>query len=151
MPRRVAERAVERLAERDRRVLGRVMRAGLRVAAALEHEVEAAVERELLEEVVVEPGAGRDAHAALRRRAGAARGARSRRSRARGARCAPPARLAGERGEEQVVVLAVAHGDANRVVVDPRDAAAREQPRRRARAESSTGTKRKFVCDGSGA
>ena len=60
-----AERAVERLAERDRRVLGGVMRPRLGVAAPLEHEVEPGVERELLEEVVVEAGAGRDAHAAL--------------------------------------------------------------------------------------
>ncbi len=53
-PAAVAERAVERLAERERRVLGRVVRAGLEVADALEHEVEAGVEGELLEEVVVE-------------------------------------------------------------------------------------------------
>ena len=40
------------------------MVAGLEIAGALEHEVEPGVERELLEEVVVEPGAGRNAHAA---------------------------------------------------------------------------------------
>ena len=59
----VAERLVERLPERERRVLGRVVVAGLEIAGTLEHQVEAGVERELLEEVVVEPGAGLDAHA----------------------------------------------------------------------------------------
>ena len=54
----VAERAVERLSERERRVLGRVVRAGLEVADAVEREVEAGMESELLEQVVVEPGAG---------------------------------------------------------------------------------------------
>ena len=85
-PAPVAERAVERLAERERRVLGGVVVAGLEVARALEHEVEPAVEGELLEEVVVEPGAGRDAHApgAVERRAG--RRSASPRSRARAAR-----------------------------------------------------------------
>ena len=63
-PAAVAERRVERLAERERGVLGGVVVARLEIAAALEHEVEAGVERELLEEVVVEAGAGRDAHAA---------------------------------------------------------------------------------------
>ena len=38
------------------------MRPGLPVAGAVDDEVEAAVERELLEQVVVEPGAGLDAH-----------------------------------------------------------------------------------------
>ena len=60
----VAERRVERLAERERGVLGGVVRRRSRDRRALEHEVEAGVEGELLEQVVVEPGAGRDAHAA---------------------------------------------------------------------------------------
>jgi hypothetical protein len=60
----IAERLVERFAEGDRRVLRRVMVAGLPVAAAVDDEVEAAVEGELLEQVVVETRARRDAHAA---------------------------------------------------------------------------------------
>ena len=75
-PAAVAERRVERLAERERRVLGRVVLAGLEVADALEHEVEPGVEGELLEQVVVEAGAGRDAHAARRRRGRAGRAIR---------------------------------------------------------------------------
>ena len=63
-PAPVAERGVERRAERERRVLGGVVVAGLEVAGAFEDEVEAGVERELLEKVVVEAGAGGDAHAA---------------------------------------------------------------------------------------
>ena len=63
-PLAIAECAVERLAECDRRVLGGVVVAGLEIAAPLEHEVEAGVERELFEEVVVQAGAGGDTHAA---------------------------------------------------------------------------------------
>ena len=63
-PAPVAERAVERLAERDGGVLGGVVLAGLEVAGRLEDEVEAGVEGELLQEVVVEAGARRDADAA---------------------------------------------------------------------------------------
>ena len=59
----VAECEVEGLAERNRRVLGGVMVAGLPVAAAVDEQVEAAMERELLEQVVVETGAGGDAYA----------------------------------------------------------------------------------------
>ena len=59
-PAAVAERVVERLAERERRVLDRVVVAGLEVAGALDDEVEAGVEGELLEEVVVDAGAGLD-------------------------------------------------------------------------------------------
>ena len=57
-PAPVAERAVERLAERERGVLDRVVVAGLEVAGALDDEVEPGVEGELLEEVVVDAGAG---------------------------------------------------------------------------------------------
>ena len=60
----VAERGIDRLAQRERRVLGGVVLTRLQVADALEHEVEAAVEGELLQQVVVEPGAGGNAHAA---------------------------------------------------------------------------------------
>ena len=55
---------VERLAERERGVLDRVVVAGLEIARALDDEVEPGVEGELLEEVVVDPGAGLDPHAA---------------------------------------------------------------------------------------
>ena len=57
----VAERLVERRAERKCGVLGRVMITSLEVAGTLEDQVEARMERELLEKVVVEPGAGSDA------------------------------------------------------------------------------------------
>ena len=63
-PAPVAERAVEGLAERDRGVLDGVVLAGLEVAGRLEDEVEARVEGELLEEVVVEARARRHADAA---------------------------------------------------------------------------------------
>ena len=56
----VAQGVVERLAERERRVLGRVVGTGLEVADTFEDEIEAAVERKLLEEVVVDSGSGRD-------------------------------------------------------------------------------------------
>ena len=82
--------------------------AGLAVAAAVDDEVEAAVERELLEEVVVEPRAGGDAHAAgaVEPEPDADRRLR-RRAHVRTLRdCG--ARLAGERREQEVVVLAVA-------------------------------------------
>ena len=60
----IAERGVERVAEGQGSVLGRVVLARLQVARALDDEVESAVERQLLEEVVVDPRAGRDANAA---------------------------------------------------------------------------------------
>ena len=127
-PAAVAERPVERLAERDRRVLGRVMRAGLEVARAFD-----------------ESGRGRRGTRAAR---GSGRRAPRRWRRARGSAPSSPsrtrswvsavartwrtrrpcgARLAGERREQQVVVLAVAHGDAHAVLVDAHDAAAGEQ------------------------
>ena len=49
--------------ERQRRVLGRVVVAGLEVSDAFEHEVEAGVERELLDQVVVQAGSGSHSHA----------------------------------------------------------------------------------------
>ena len=130
----VAERAVERLAERERRVLGGVVLARLEVAGRLEHEVEAGVEGELLEEVVVEPGAGRDAHAAraveseanadarLGGRADVADAASGRARDGRG-----PVERAGERLEQQVVVLAVADRDADPVREDAHDEARAEE------------------------
>ena len=62
-PAPVAERRVERLAERERRVLGGVVVARLEIAAPSSTRSKPGMERELLEEVVVEAGAGRDAHA----------------------------------------------------------------------------------------
>src|SRR5439155_27365327 len=53
----VAKRAVERLAEGERRVLDRVMVARLEIARAFDDQVEARVKGELLEEVVVDAGA----------------------------------------------------------------------------------------------
>ena len=122
----VAERAVERLAERDRGVLGGVVVAGLEVAASpSSDEVEAAVERELLEEVVVDARRRSRRARGPRRRARAARESPSPRSRARARTRRCGARLlARERGEEQVVVLAVAHGDADRRPPNTRDDAA---------------------------
>src|SRR5207237_642326 len=58
----IAKRSVERLAERDRGVLRGVMRSGLEIAGALDVEVEPAVERELLEEMVGDRSPGLDAH-----------------------------------------------------------------------------------------
>ena len=85
-PAPVAERPVERLAERERRVLDGVVVAGLEVARALDDEVEPGVEGELLEEVVVDAGAGLRRGRGSRRRARAARRCASRRSRAGGGR-----------------------------------------------------------------
>ena len=51
----VAEGVIEGLAERNSGILDGVMLAGLQVAGRLEDEVEARVERELLQEVVVDP------------------------------------------------------------------------------------------------
>ena len=59
-PAPVAERLVERLAERERGVLDGVVVAGLEVAGRLDDEVEPGVEGELLEEVVVDAGARLD-------------------------------------------------------------------------------------------
>ena len=63
-PAAVAERCVERRTERERGVLGGVMSTGLEIAAPFEHQIEAGVEGKLLQQVVVEAGAGRDAHTA---------------------------------------------------------------------------------------
>jgi hypothetical protein len=89
------------------------MVSGLPVAAAVDEQVEAAVERELLEQVVVETGAGGDAYAS-----GAVEAEPHAQGRLRRRTNVPDAaslRLlaAGERGEQQVVVLTVAHGDAD--------------------------------------
>ena len=104
------------------------MVAGLGVAAPFEDEIEAGVERELLEEVVVESRARRDADAAraVEREPDAQRGLRRRAHVA----AAPllRRRISRERGEQEVVVLAVAHGDADRVREDADDAAGGEQP-----------------------
>ena len=82
------ERGVERRTERERGILGGVVVAGLAVTGAFEHQVEAGVEGELLEKVIVEAGAGGDADAALTVECEARREARLRR-RADGARAAP--------------------------------------------------------------
>ena len=63
-PGAVAERLVERLAERDADVLDRVVGAGLEVAGRLDLEAEPAVAGEQLEHVVEEADAGRDARLA---------------------------------------------------------------------------------------
>ena len=142
----VAERLVERLAERERRVLRRVVVAGLEVAAALEHEVEARVERELLEEVVVEAGARatrtRDAPSSAsltaRRVSAVARTVRARRAPA-GATGDGSIEHPRERLDEQFVVLGVEHRDADRLGVRADDDAVTEQRLDRS-VPSSTGT-----------
>ena len=133
-PAPVAERAVERLAERERGVLGRVVGARLEVAHAFEHEVEPAVEGELLEQVVVQARAGGDAHTPgaverepdadprLGRRAQVADAAAAGGGDRRG-----PVERTGERLEQQVVVLAVADGDADAVGEDADDDAGAKQ------------------------
>ena len=146
-PAPVAERGVERRAERERRVLGGVVVARLEVAGAFEDEVEPGMERELLEKVVVEAGAGGDAHAARAverdahrdprlggraQRAGAPTAARSDR---RG-----PIEHPRERLDEQVVVRCVEHRDADRLRVGAHDQALPQQRLVRAPAPSSTGT-----------
>ena len=116
----VAERSVEGVAERERSVLRGVMVARLEVAGAFEDQVEAGVEGELLEEVVVQPGAGRNAHArrAVEREAyadprlrGRAQAAHAAASCSRDGR--RPVQDARERLDEHVVVLAVEDGDAD--------------------------------------
>ena len=54
----VAECSVERLADHDRRVLGRVMRTGLEIPGDRDVEIQRAVPREKVEHVVQEPHAG---------------------------------------------------------------------------------------------
>ena len=60
----VAERLVERRSERERRVLRGVVVARLVITGALEDQVEAGMEGELLEEVVVQARTGGDPHTA---------------------------------------------------------------------------------------
>ena len=91
MPRRSPSASSSACAERERRVLGGVVVAGLEVADALEHQVEAGMEGELLEEVVVEARAGGDPHAARAVERETRRRNASRRSRARARDAAPAA------------------------------------------------------------
>ena len=85
------------------------------------------MERELLEQMVVEACARGDAHAtrAVEAEPHAERGLRSRTNMP----CASSLRRARalERGEQQIVVLGVAHRDANAAAGDAHDAAAGEQ------------------------
>ena len=111
------------------------MLAGLEIADSLEHEVEPGVEGELLEQVVVEAGAGRDPDTpgAVERRA--ARESASPPSRAGAGRGAAracgdgrrPVERAGERIEQEVVVLTVAHVEAKAVRVHADDDPGAEQ------------------------
>ena len=64
MPGAVAERLVDRLAEHDADVLGRVVGAGLQVALGLDLQAQAPVAGEQVEHVVEEADAGRDARLA---------------------------------------------------------------------------------------
>ena len=157
MPAAVAESAVERLAERERGVLDRVVVAGLEVARALDDEVEAGVEGELLEEVVVDAGAGVDAHAARAVERRAAPRSASRRSRAGGGRAAR--RLARPaRGRSRIRASAStsrSSSSRSRIVIRiPSSYARTTRPWRSSASPSarpsSTGTKRKFAADGSG-
>jgi len=145
----VAERAVDGLAERDRGVLGSVMRTGLQIAAAVDDEIETAVKRELLEEVVVEPCSRFDAHPpcavqpeshAQRRLGGGANVADG---------AGRSSVLARKYREQEIVVFTIAHGDP-----DPVRVTRTTQPRMRSRAAisaaSGVGTKTKFACDGRG-
>ena len=56
----VAERAGERLAERDRRILGGVVLIDMQVAGRAQADVDQRVARELLEHMIEEADAGRD-------------------------------------------------------------------------------------------
>ena len=155
-PAAVAERPVERLAERERGVLGRVVVAGLEVADPLENEIEAGMERELLEQVVVHARAGADATRPHRRDRGG-RACASRPSRAGVGRAAcgrgdgrRPVERARERLQQEVVVGAVAN--VKRIPsTKTRTTIPRAGATRRAAPARPTGTKRKFVRDGSGA
>ena len=157
-PAAVAERPVERLAERERRVLGGVVVARLEVAGPLEDEVEAGVEGELLEEVVVEPGAGRDPHAAraVERRAARAMRVSAVARRWRTRRPDEPATGAGRSSARASASRSRSSSSRSRTVMRiPSGEDADDQPRpqergRRAPAASSTGTKRKFAREGSG-
>ena len=121
----VAERTVERLPEGERRILGRVVLTGLQVTDAVEHEVETCVERELLEQVVVEPRAGLDddAAGAVETEADAHPGLSGRAEMSdataggfRDGRWSVEHPC--ERSKQQVVVLAVPHAEADPVRVD---------------------------------
>ena len=147
----VAEGLVERFAERDRRVLRRVVVAGLPVAAAVDDEVEASVERELLEQVVVEAGARRDAHAAGAVEARALREARFLLSRGRDVRAVPAARL-----EPSSAASSRSSSSRSRTVMRMPPPVTRRRSRVRASCSASacgsaTGTKTKFARDSSGA
>ena len=158
----VAERAVERLAERERGVLGRVVLAGLEVAGTLEHEVEPAVERELLEQMVVEPRAGRHANPSgaiepepdgdprLGGGAEVAGGAVTRTLQHSVARAVRPPERALDCREQQVVVLAIADADPDGAVEQARTTTPSRRSPRPSSSGSSTGTRRKFASDGSG-
>src|SRR6187200_1038148 len=130
-PAAVPESSVESLPERQRRVLRSVVVARLEIADSLQQEVEAGMERELLEEMVVEAGPcphddparavepKADAHSCLRSRTqvpGRAFGGWGDRGRS--------IERPRERRQEQVVVLAVADVEADPVRVhtddDPR-------------------------------
>src|SRR5439155_10028766 len=63
-PAAIAEGCVERLSDGERGVLRGVVVACLEVALSLHDQVEPGVEAKLLEEVVVDAGSRRDAHAA---------------------------------------------------------------------------------------
>jgi len=104
-----------------------VVVARFEVARTFEHEIEARMEAELFEEVVVDPGAGRDADAPLtiERKAGRKARLRGRADRA----YAAPARDGGaaERFEQAIVVLAVEHRHAKRAGERAHDDPLREQ------------------------
>ena len=70
MPRRSPSRLIERLAERERAILDRVVIVDLEVAPAFEDQIEAGVPGERAEHVVEEADAGRDLRpaAAIERR-----------------------------------------------------------------------------------
>ena len=152
-PAPVAERAVERLAERERGVLDRVVVAGLEVARALEHEVEAGVEGELLEEVVVD-ARRRSRRARGSRRRGASRtairvSAVARRWRTR--RPPPRATGAGRSSTRASVSTSRSSSSRSRIVIRiavgerADDEPAPQQRVAERRRASSTGTKRKFA------
>ena len=83
---------------------------------------------ELLEQVVVEPRAGSDAHAScpIQPEPHAHSGLRSRANMANAA--SRHVVVAGEHPEQQIVVLAIAHGDPDPASRQPDDAAAQEKP-----------------------
>jgi hypothetical protein len=124
----VAECTVDCLAERDRGVLGGVMRTGLQIAGGVDDEVEAAVKGELLEEVVVQPCSRFDTHATravqpeshahgrLGGGANVADGASGR------------SIFACEYRKQEIVVFAIANCDPDPATRDTHDAAAHKEP-----------------------